>query len=55
MTNSESMSEQEKRMQRTIWLLAILVLLLGGSLALTIYRPDWYRLKANQEKLRITD
>jgi uncharacterized protein (DUF3084 family) len=47
-TNSESMSEQEKRMQRTIWLLAILVLLLSGSLALTIYRPDWYRLHANQ-------
>ncbi len=49
MTNSESMSEQEKRMQRTIWLLSILVILLGGSLALTIYRPAWYRLDFNHE------
>ena len=49
MTNSESMSEQEKRMQRTIWLLTVLVLLLGASLVLTIYRPDWYRLNFNQE------
>ena len=49
MTNSEFMSEQEKRMQRSIWLLSLLVIVLGGTLALTIYRPDWYRLQMNQE------
>jgi hypothetical protein len=48
-TNSESMSEQEKRAQRTIWLLSMVVLLLGGSLVMTIYKPDWYRLGVNQE------
>ncbi len=49
MTNSEFKSEQEKRLQRTIWLLGLLVCVLGGSLVLTIYRPDWYRLQMNQE------
>lgn len=49
MTNSEFKSEQEKRMQRSIWLLSLLVIVLGGTLALTIYRPDWYRLQMNQE------
>jgi hypothetical protein len=36
-------------MQRSIWLLSLLVIVLGGTLALTIYRPDWYRLQMNQE------
>lgn len=49
MTNSESMSEQEMRARRTIWLLSMIVLLLGGSLVLTIYKPDWYRLGVNQK------
>lgn len=49
MTNSESMSEQEMRARRTIWLLSMVVLLLGGSLVLTIYKPDWYRLGVNQK------
>lgn len=49
MTNSEFKSEQEKRLQRTVWLLGLLVCVLGGSLALTIYRPNWYRLQMNQE------
>ncbi len=49
MTNSESMSEQEKRMQQTVRLLTLLVLLLIGFLALTIYRPNWYRLNENHE------
>lgn len=49
MTNSESMSEQEMRARRTIWLLSIVVLLLGVSLVLTIYKPDWYRLGVNQK------
>jgi hypothetical protein len=48
-TNSESMSEQEKRMQQTVRLLTLLVLLLIGFLALTIYRPNWYRLNENHE------
>jgi len=47
--NSEFKSEQVKRMQRSIWLLSLLVIVLGGTLALTIYRPDWYRLQMNQE------
>lgn len=49
MTNSESMSEQEMRARRTIWLLSMVVLLLGVSLVLTIYKPDWYRLGVNQK------
>lgn len=49
MINSEFKSEQVKRMQRSIWLLSLLVIVLGGTLALTIYRPDWYRLQMNQE------
>jgi hypothetical protein len=36
-------------MQRSIWLLSLLVIVLGGTLALTIYRPYWYRLQMNQE------
>jgi hypothetical protein len=36
-------------MQRSIWLLSLLVIVLGGTLALTIYRPDWYRFQMNQE------
>lgn len=43
------MSEQEMRARRTIWLLSMVVLLLGGSLVLTIYKPDWYRLGVNQK------
>jgi hypothetical protein len=48
-TNSEFMSEREKRMQRSIWVLSLLVIALGASLVLTIYRPDWYRLSMNRE------
>lgn len=43
------MSEQEMRARRTIWLLSMVVLLLGVSLVLTIYKPDWYRLGVNQK------